>query len=298
MNVQRLEFGKERKRVILDTDTYNEVDDQFALAQTMLSPKSFDVQGITAAPFLNDRSKSPADGMEKSYDEILRLLDFMNWKGDAKRFVFKGSKKYIGDSGKPVKSPAAEFIVEKAMASKKPLYVVAIGAPTNVASALLMEPAIRERIVVVWLGGNPFSWHRAAEFNLQQDLGASQTLFDCGVPLAVIPCVNVADHLLTSIPEMEFHLKGKSPLADYLFEIVRDYNKGGRPFWSKVIWDIAATSLLVNPDWVPCVLRHSPILNPNLTYSHDPRRRLIKEAIGLNRDAIFEDVLTKIAKAG
>ena len=36
----------------------------------------------------------------------------------------------------------------------EPLYVVAIGAITNVASALLTEPALAGKIVVVWLGGH------------------------------------------------------------------------------------------------------------------------------------------------
>ena len=64
-----------RVRMVLDTDTYNEVDDQFALVQALLSPDKLDVEAIYAAPFHNDRSSGPADGMERSYEEILRLLE-------------------------------------------------------------------------------------------------------------------------------------------------------------------------------------------------------------------------------
>lgn len=297
MRQERLALAKGRKRMILDTDTYNEVDDQFALAQTMLSPDALDVLGITAAPFHNERSSGPADGMEKSYDEILRLLDIMKWKGSPEHFVFKGSTRYIGDSGKPVESPAASFIVEKALASEEPLYVAAIGAPTNVASAILLEPKIIDRIVVVWLGGNPFSWRTANEFNLKQDLAASRTLFDSGVPLIAIPCVNVAEHLRTTIPELEFHLKDKSPLGDYLVDTVRDYCKAGRQaVWSKVIWDISASSILINPDWIACDATSSPILNDDLTFSRDSGRHMVKEATRINRDAIFADVFRKISQ--
>ncbi len=38
------------------------------------------------------------------------------------------------------------------------LYVATIGAITNVASAILMEPEIITRIVVVWLGGHALHW--------------------------------------------------------------------------------------------------------------------------------------------
>ena len=79
-----------------------------------------------------------------------------------------------------------------------PLYVVAIGAITNVASAMLIEPEIIRRIVVVWLGGNPVHVPDTREFNLMQDPRASQLMFDSGVPLIQIPCLGVASHLLTT----------------------------------------------------------------------------------------------------
>ena len=61
-------------RMVLDTDTYNEIDDQFALVHALLSPERLKVEAIYAAPFHNDRSTGPGDGMEKSFEEILRLL--------------------------------------------------------------------------------------------------------------------------------------------------------------------------------------------------------------------------------
>jgi hypothetical protein len=69
-------------RVVLDTDTYNEIDDQFALVQMMLSPERLDVEAIYAAPFHNYRSDGPGHGMDLSYDEILRLLDRLNMSPD------------------------------------------------------------------------------------------------------------------------------------------------------------------------------------------------------------------------
>lgn len=58
---------------MLDTDAYNEIDDQFAILYAMLSPEKIDLQAIYAALFYNGRSSSPADGMEKSYQEILKI---------------------------------------------------------------------------------------------------------------------------------------------------------------------------------------------------------------------------------
>ncbi len=68
-----------------------------------------------------------------------------------------------------------------------------IGCATNIASALLLEPAIADKIVVVWRGGHDRDWPDTNEFNLMQDVYASQVLFDSGVPLFRFPCARVGD---------------------------------------------------------------------------------------------------------
>ena len=76
-------------RMVLDTDTYNEIDDQFAVVYALRSPEKLTVEALYAAPFTNDRSTGPGDGMEKSYDEIVRLLDRLHLSADG--FVYRGS---------------------------------------------------------------------------------------------------------------------------------------------------------------------------------------------------------------
>ena len=68
---QRLALPTGPVQMVLDTDTYNEIDDQFAVVYSLLS-KGVHVEAIYAAPFFNSRSSGPGDGMRKSYDEILR----------------------------------------------------------------------------------------------------------------------------------------------------------------------------------------------------------------------------------
>ena len=284
-------------RAVLDTDTYNEVDDQFALSLAMLSKDSLTLEAVYAAPFHNSRSTGPEDGMEKSHDEILKILHLLGMERDG--FVFKGSRQWMAAPDQPVDSPAARNLVAKAMAGdgKEPLYVLTIGAPTNVASALLMEPELVRRIVVIWLGGQPLEWHTAREFNLQQDLFASQLLFNSGVPLVQIPCTNVAEHLRVTLPELDAFLGGKSRLGDYLCSIVHGYTND--PFgWSKVIWDISTVAWLIHSDWIFTTLEHSPILTANYTYSRDVRRHLYRVGVHLDRDAIFRDLYKKLNDFG
>ena len=68
----------------------------------------------------------------------------------------------------PVESDAAKDLAQRAMkySGENPLYVIAIGAITNVSSAILMNPEIIDRIVLIWLGGNAIHWPENREFNL------------------------------------------------------------------------------------------------------------------------------------
>lgn len=280
------------KKVILDTDTYNEVDDQFALAYAILSDK-IDLLSVNAAPFHNSRSTGPADGMEKSYNEILNIFSLMGKSGSVP--IYRGSTSWMSDKNTPVESEAARNIVDTVMAADERIYIVAIGAITNVASALIMQPAIAEKAVLVWLGGNAHSWSNTREFNMVQDVMASQIVFDSKIPVYQIPCAGVCDHLVTSIPELDHYLKGKSALADYLCEIVRSYPpKGGEYCWSKVLWDISAVAALANPAALDAVVVNTPLITADCTYSFDCARHPMIYVRHLNRDSVFADLFSKI----
>ena len=289
--LDRLRLPDGKLNMVLDTDTYNEVDDQFAVMYALRSPERLNVQAIYAAPFHNDRSRSPEDGMEKSYEEIFRVLNRMDIQ-PSEHFVLKGSTRYLESHQTPCHSAAAHDLIQRAMTATEPLYVVSIGAITNIASALLIEPKIIEKIVIVWLGGHALYWPSANDFNLGQDIPAARIVFDCGIPLVHIPCFNVITHLQTTIPELERYLDGVSPIGSYLTANVRNC-EGDQYAKSNVIWDIATIAYLINPDWVPTNIVHSPILTDQGTWSHNCSRHFIRTATHVNRDAIFGDLFKK-----
>ncbi|MFC5463555.1 nucleoside hydrolase [Lederbergia graminis] len=282
-------------RMILDTDTFNEIDDQFAIVYALFSQEKLQVEAIYAAPFLNNRSTSPLDGMEKSYEEILRILKRINMSHD--NFVYKGSNTFLNNVNEPLQSEAANDLVKRAMETPDDelLYVVAIGAITNIASAILIEPKIIEKIVVVWLGGHALHWPNTSEFNLQQDVVSAQTVLNCGVPLVLIPCMGVTSHLHTTLSEMKQFVKGKGEIGDFLTMRFEEYHDNHYAY-SKVIWDLAAIAYLVNHHFIPTQIIHSPVLTDQRTYSVDASRHFIRYAYHVDRDAIFRDFFTKLEK--
>jgi inosine-uridine nucleoside N-ribohydrolase len=108
-----------------------------------------------------------------------------------------------------------------------------------------------------------------------------------------IPCRNVTEHLRTTQAEVERYVRGTGPIGDYLADIYTGYfaDHFAR---SKPLWDLGAVAWLVNPAWVPTAEVHSPVLTGEGTWSHDPRRHLIREALWADRDAIFADLFGKL----
>jgi len=296
--INQLQRPKAPVDAVLDTDTFNEIDDQFALSYLLFSREQLRTEAIYAAPFFNSHSDSPQDGMEKSYREILNIMSLCG-RADLHNVAYRGSDRYLPDEKTPVDSDAARDLVKRAMAHtpENPLYVLAIGAITNVASALLMEPDIISRIVIVFLGGHAHHWPPQPEFNLSQDVAAGRVVFGSGAPLVQLPCMGVVTHLTTTEPELRHHIKGKSRLGDYLYEItcreVQLY--GGNAAWSRVIWDVSAVAWLLSEEFVLDSFIPAPIPSYDHGYIHDPKRHLMKVAYYVNRDAIFADLFRKIA---
>lgn len=324
--------------MVLDTDTFNEVDDQFALAYALMSPEKLNVQAVYAAPFSSSfftkllgkenvnipMTSDLKEGLDLSYQEILKIYSMIGQSADGK--VFKGSDAYLSAKDTPVHSDAAHDLVERAMASDELLYVVAIGEITNIASAIMIEPKIIEKIVVVWLAGQPMQWPQTIEFNLGQDVIASQFIFDCGVPLVLIPCMTVASHLTTTSGELNEFLNGKSKIGTYLTETVTsqfspeasrafmdvirftylqgvdDYDEAlvkrplGKFACSRIIWDISAIGYVLNPNWCPSKLMPAPRLTSELTWEHDADRHDIRVCQYVFRDPIFGDMFDKLSQ--
>ncbi len=250
------------------------------------------------------RFNTPEEGMEGSYEEIRRVFEKLQQDPDG--LTFRGSPGYLESLDRPIPSPAAEHLVERALAEPDtPLYVVAIGCLTNVASALLMAPEIIRNIVVLWTSGYPSGCHRPndSSFNLVQDLLAARLLFDCGVPHVYLPGFHIGAQLRLSLPEMETWVRGKGAIGDYLYwlythnPICEQRGITGHFGRTWIIWDMINIAWLLNPDWAPTDLLPSPVLADDLTWRREPGRHLMREAYDIDRDGIFRDFFRKLESA-
>lgn len=299
--IKNLQVPDHKVDVVLDTDAYNEIDDQFAISYLLRSNDKLNTVAIYAAPFYNSKSTSPEDGMIRSYNEILNILEFAGEKKKQSE-VFRGSVNYLPDEKTPVSSSAAEDLCQRAMnySADSPLYVVAIGAITNIASALIMKPEIAERIVIVWLGGNAQHHSDTREFNMTQDIAAARVVMSCGAPFIQLPCAGVVSAFTVSKPELEFWLKGKNPLANYLAENTiaeADSYAFGKP-WTRVIWDVTAVAWLLNDGnrFMSTRLIPTPMPEYDNRYGVNPNGQIMCYVYNIHRDALMQDLFEKLCK--
>ena len=303
--VRRLEPPVGPVRAVVDTDAANEIDDQFALAYAVLSPERVVIEAVYAAPFQQDLrsgkrrgrpevATTPAEGMAQSYAEILRVLAAL---GDEELLgrVHRGAKRWLAGADRPVDSPASADLATRARRGAEradPLYVVTLGAPTNIASALLAAPDIAARIVIVWLGGNGTWWFPGAEYNVCQDLHASRVLLDSGVPLVHVPCYQVTEKLMTSSEEIERRVRHRGRIGDYLADLFASFDHSSARM--KQLWDIGPVAWLVQPDRLRSALVSSPVLHDDLSWGYEPSRHLIREVRDIDADAVLNDFFDKL----
>ncbi|MCI8887136.1 MAG: nucleoside hydrolase [Hungatella sp.] len=297
--LERLKRPEGRVDVVLDTDTYNEIDDQYALAYLLKSEDKLNVKGIYAAPFHNSKSNGPADGMEKSYKEIKHILKLMG-REELGAVTRRGSTEYLPDEFTWVVSDAAKDLAERAMeyTSEHPLYVIAIGAITNVASAILMNPQIEDRIVLIWLGGHALDWPDNREFNLYQDVAGARVVFGRPIAMVHLPCKGVVSAFTVSGPELEAYLRGKNPLCDYLTDVTEAEAAawGARIGWTRPIWDVTAVAWLLCGEFMKDRIEHAPMPEYDDRYSCLRDSHLYRYVYYINRDRLLEDLIQKLTR--
>ena len=234
--------------MIINTDAKNEADDQYAIVHALLSP-SLDVRGLIAAHFGTKRSTR---SMQESREEIDRLLLLMDLQD--KVTVADGAAAAIADDRTPQDSAGARLIIEESRqaTAQDPLYVAFLGPLTDMASAILLDPEIvRRPVVVIWIGGVGYGGvetYPGIEFNLSNDIPAANLVYDSGITVWQVPS-NVYSQVSVSYAELEERIGGTSPLADYLIEQMVEWNATyhPEPIESRSLGDSPAISLMLYP---------------------------------------------------
>ena len=280
-----------KKHVIIDTDTNNEADDQFALAYLIKNKDLFFIDAITIAPYSHHRSRltNVWESQELSYDEAKRVCEFLDFDTS---LIYKGSDDYLINNCKET-NEAVEKIIDISLKNDK-TNILALGALTNIALAIIKEPRIVDRIEVIWLGGHEIGYENNLEYNFKQDVKAVKTIFESNVKLTILPCNNVISVLKININEVKENIENKSKLCDYLIKkFFNDGYHGDTP--NRIVWDIAVVAYLVNKNWFEETIMDCPEISENMSYKLAKNKRKVTFVTKANRDSIYKDLFYKLS---
>jgi hypothetical protein len=282
---------RRRTRVIINTDAKNEADDQFAIVHALLTP-SFELHGIIPAHFGTGRTVT---SMEESRAEVDLLLDLMGWTGRVT--IANGAATAMPHAMNPVSSPGASLIIEEALRDDpRPLHIAFYGPLTDMASALLLEPAIQERdIRVVWIGGG--EWPMGGpEFNLSNDIHAANVVMRSRVEVWMIPSP-VYSLMAVSYAELFEKVYPSGELGRYLVEQLLEWNARGKaPYEYRSLGDSPAVGVMIYPRCGRFRMQPAPEFAPDMTYIHTSTNRPIRVYESVDARFILEDFFAKLTR--
>lgn len=258
----------------------------------MKNQDRFNIEAITVAPYSHSSRKvSVKEGQELSYNEILKICNWLNFDTDNK--VFKGSMDYI-QNGYNDNNEAVNKIIEIALKNDK-TYILGIGAITNIALAIKKEPKIIDKIEIIWLGGNEIDYKDNLEYNFRQDIEAVKIVFESKVKMTILPCKNVVSDLRIDINTVKNNLANKSKLCNYLIE--KFYNDGYHGIQeSRVIWDISVIAYMLNKEWFETRRISCPNINNDTSYKKTKSNHKITFITKLEKEKIYEDLFRKLGE--
>ncbi|WP_297106970.1 nucleoside hydrolase [uncultured Devosia sp.] len=201
------------RKIIIDTDPGQ--DDAVAILMALASPEELEVLGVVAV--------AGNVGLHHNANNARKVVEL---SGRTEVPVYAGCSRPMrrhlvtaehvhgetGLNGPDLPEPiiplqpqhGVDFIIDTLMnAEPKTITLCTLGPLTNIAMALVKQPAIAERIQeIVMMGGAYFEVGNitpAAEFNIYVDPEAADVVMRCGAPITILP-LDVT-HMIQSTPD-------------------------------------------------------------------------------------------------
>jgi purine nucleosidase len=302
-DVSQGDFVKPRYRVIIDNDFSGDPDGLVHLAHQLLSP-STQIRAIIGSAYSPVFPRNP-DPCASAVDEVNKLLSIMGLQG--KYPVLSGS-----NSKMTVETPAdcegARAIIAEAMRTdaKLPLYVLCGASLKTVASAYLIEPAIADKLTIIWIGGYKYEGvSKVSETNLHISIPAAQVIFNkSDIPVWQVPRETYSQAIM-SMAEMETSVASHGELGRYLTDKITatiaklsPFMRGGETY---VLGDSPLALLTALQAFYEressssqYIIKNAPTVTDNGVFIENPNGRQIKVYTSIDNRLMFGDFIAKL----
>ena len=243
--------------IILDTDVGDDIDDAYALAFICRSPE-FDLRAVTTVyGHTQERARLAASIMQRAGHAPVPVacgasggLTVAHTRGAERRLNFDGfNQRHIGlpaDELPPVdQRTAAQLIIDTVRAQPGEVVPVAIGALTNIALALVLDPELAEMIPRIVIMACEFE-EGFPEWNIVCDPIAAEIVLNSGVPIAITPWI-IGSRGTLSTEQLERVMTSTTPLGQVIASCTQawiDDHPGERPH----LYDPLAVLGIIRPD--------------------------------------------------
>lgn len=290
------------KKVILDADAFNEIDDQYALAYCIGSDK-IDLLSVNASAFIDENlAKDFADAAAKSYEEIFKCYTKLRIPVD--RYpTYLGARRPITEEPdfKPIDNAASRNIINTVKNSDEVVYVITSGILTNVVSACMMDPSICDNMVVIFLGAMAIQDGRdCCEGNLETDYVAGQILVNMDVSLVLLPCDPHGSADIKFYKNDFLAFEGDSDGAVfYRYLLPRYFASEERYQKDDFRWtmcDLMGVAAITHPESITFSVVPAPVFTDDKKFAIDSTRRRILYGTHPKSEIIVPDAVACIKK--
>ena len=265
-------------RVIIDSDAANEVDDQYAIALALGYPERLHVEGFVAAHY---GIRGGSGGVERSRKSIIEVLEK---SGSKDPFIVKNGSDPLVYLDRIQQSEGVDFIIEKARTAtpENPIWVIALGPATDVAAAILKDPSITNRIVVLWHGRSKWPL-QCWNFNAYNDIKAVQVLFDSPVRLILF---DTGTYLTMPMEESQKKIMPNGDMGRYLHDIRLKSAYARQP--DKGLFDMGDIAVLIDPTITKWEIIDIPSIGHDLRYDFTTKRGKFVRIYDIDRKSCFD----------
>ena len=280
----------ERMRILIVSDATNEIDDVWAIALAILSPERFDIEGFVGSNYDHTHNGIGPQSIDLSMKEIHTILEKAGMKG--KYPIYPGSHPMQYEFA-PSGSAGVDFIIKRAMAGTpdKPLWIIGLGSSTDLASAYLKEPAIKDRVVMFWHARTEATWpYRAHNYNVKGDMHAARLLFHAPFPLVLF---DTGTHLSAgTLEESEKNIKPYGALGEYMYNyrLKSDYYRSS----TKGYFDLGDIAVLIDPELGTWEETTCPTVTPYMDYNFYNTNGTVLRCKYIDRDKTFKLLYSKL----
>jgi len=284
-----------RVPVVLSTDVGNEIDDQWAITYLLLQPR-FDVLGILSA-------QAPTITAPAGRTSYRILVDVVENRLRMRKHppLIEGGSLPLENARTPRSSPAVNFLIDASRRFSKDnrLTVLMIGAGTDVASAILTDPAIVERVRIIQMGFT--DEQNGNEFNIANDVHAAQAILDSNVPLVIGPGKVCRASLSLTFDQAREMLAKRGAIGAWLWEEYQAWyfryvkplrvNDFSKPW---VIWDDITLAFVLGMTTQHTTPR--PRLRDDMTFEQVETDQTVTWITDIDEQRMWTDFLSRVDK--